>query len=51
MIYNLIGKGPDEALNGTSILNTFGIMNGANIIRVHDVKEAKECISLWEYLY
>jgi dihydropteroate synthase len=51
MIYNLIGKGPDEALNGTSVLNTFGIMNGANIIRVHDVKEAKECISLWEYLY
>ena len=51
MIYNIINKNSDQALNGTTVLNTFGLMNGANIIRVHDVKEAKECISLWEYLH
>tara|TARA_B110000003_G_scaffold274329_1_gene314055 strand:+ start:2599 stop:3369 length:771 start_codon:yes stop_codon:yes gene_type:complete len=51
MIYNVINKDSNQALNGTTVLNTFGLMNGANIIRVHDVKEAKECISLWEYLH
>ena len=51
MIYNIIGKSPEEALKGSMVLNTFGLMNGANIIRVHDVKEAKECISLCEYLH
>lgn len=51
MIYQLIGEGPEEALNGTSILNTFGLTKGTNILRVHDVKEAKECVSLWEYLH
>ncbi len=37
---------PDEALNGTSVLNTFALLGGANILRVHDVKEAKETIKL-----
>ena len=35
------------ALNGTSILNTIALMKGAKILRVHDVKEAKECINLY----
>ena len=51
MIYNVINSNPKSALNGTTVLNTFSLMKGANIIRVHDVKEAKECVSLWEYLH
>ena len=35
------------ALNGTSVLNTIALMKGAKILRVHDVKEAKECINLY----
>lgn len=35
-----------EALNGTTVLNTIALLNGAHILRVHDVKEAKECIAL-----
>ena len=46
MIYNLLKIGPEEALNGSTILNTIGIQNGVNIIRVHDVKEAHECIKI-----
>ena len=46
MIYNLLNCSPNEALNGTSILNTLALQNGANILRVHDVKEANECIIL-----
>jgi len=42
MIYNLLGTSSQEALNGTSILNTIGLLKGASIIRVHDVKEARE---------
>ena len=37
------------ALNGTTILNTIALMKGAKILRVHDVKEAKECIQLYKY--
>jgi dihydropteroate synthase len=48
MIYKLLHNSPDQALNGTSVLNTFALMNGANILRVHDVKEAKEVILLVE---
>ena len=51
MIYNILNGNPNKSLNGTTILNTFALINGANIIRVHDVKEAKECITLCEYLY
>ena len=46
MIYKLLQINPEEALNGTSILNTLALEKGANIIRVHDVKEARQAISL-----
>ena len=42
-----LGITAEEALNGTTVLNTIAIMNGANILRVHDVKEAKEAVMLW----
>ena len=45
-IYKTLGITAGEALNGTTVLNTIGLMNGAFIIRVHDVKEAKEAINL-----
>ncbi|MCG8578819.1 MAG: dihydropteroate synthase [Bacteroidales bacterium] len=46
MIYRLLDIVPQEALNGTTALNTIALLNGANILRVHDVKEAVECINL-----
>ena len=46
MIYNLLDTNPELALNGTSIVNTIALQNGANILRVHDVKEAVECIKI-----
>lgn len=46
MIYKLLGVEPRDALNGTTALNTIALLNGANILRVHDVKEAVECINL-----
>ncbi len=46
MVYKVLDLSAEEALNGTSALNTIAIMNGANILRVHDVKEAKETIKL-----
>lgn len=45
-IYNTLGVSPEEALNGTTVLNTLAIKNGAHILRVHDVKEAKEVVTL-----
>ena len=45
-IYKTLGISPDEALNGTTVLHTLGLLNGANILRVHDVKEARESIKL-----
>jgi dihydropteroate synthase len=45
-IYKTLGITAGEALNGTTVLNTIGLMNGANILRVHDVKEAREAIQL-----
>ena len=42
MIYKLLGTNPQEALNGTTILNTISLLKGASILRVHDVKEARE---------
>jgi dihydropteroate synthase len=42
MIYKILDTSADEALNGTSVLNTIALMKGSNILRVHDVKEAKE---------
>ncbi len=47
-IYKTLGINTNEALNGTSVLNTLALQNGANILRVHDVKEAKEVIKLYE---
>src|SRR5690606_11732578 len=46
MIYKSLGITPDEALNGTTILNSISLLKGAHILRVHDVKEAMECIQL-----
>ncbi len=51
MIYKLLGTSPDMALNGTTILNTIGILKGASVLRVHDVKEAREVVQLIKKLY
>lgn len=51
MIYKTLKISANEALNGTTALNMFALMQGANILRVHDVKEAKETIQLFEQLY
>ena len=45
-IYKTLGISANEALNGTTVLNTIALLNGAAILRVHDVKEAKEAIAL-----
>ncbi|OAQ40686.1 dihydropteroate synthase [Pedobacter psychrophilus] len=50
MVWKTLKIKPEEALNGSSILNTIAILNGANILRVHDVKEAREVISLLNHL-
>jgi dihydropteroate synthase len=46
MIYKTLNITPEEALNGTTILNTMALERGADILRVHDVKQAKEAITL-----
>ncbi len=46
-IYKTLAVTPAEALNGTTVLNTMALINGANILRVHDVKEAKEAVILF----
>ena len=51
MIYKTLQISPSEALNGTTALNMFALSQGANILRVHDVKEAKETVTLFEQLY
>lgn len=50
MIYKFLETTPPESLNGTSVLNTFALENGANILRVHDVKEAVEAVKIVEML-
>lgn len=50
MIYKSLGINPEEALNGTTMLNTVALMKGANILRVHDVREAVECVALYKQL-
>ena len=50
MIYKLLDTSPENALNGTTSLNTVSLMNGANILRVHDAKEAMQCITLIDQL-
>ena len=46
MIYKLLNSNPEEALNGTSVINTLALMGGADILRVHDVREAVEAIRI-----
>jgi dihydropteroate synthase len=47
-IYRTLGVTSEEALNGSTVLHTVGLLNGADILRVHDVKEAREAILLLE---
>lgn len=51
MIFKLFGTAPAEALNGTTILNTVALAKGANILRVHEVREAMECIAISNKLH
>lgn len=46
MIYRLLGTSAGEALNGSTVLHTVSLEKGAHILRVHDVREAQECISI-----
>lgn len=47
-IYKTLGTTADQALNGTTVMNTIALLNGASFLRVHDVKEAREAIALVE---
>lgn len=46
LIYKLLGNSPDDALNGTTALNAYALLHGAKILRVHDVKEAVQCVKI-----
>ncbi len=48
MIYKTLQTTPKEALNGTTALHSIALLKGASILRVHDVKEAIECVTLLE---
>jgi dihydropteroate synthase len=48
MIYKALDINPQEALNGTTVLNTLALLNGASVLRVHDVKEARQAVRLLE---
>lgn len=48
MVYGLLGSAAADALNGTTVLNAIALSKGANILRVHDVKEAVEAVKIWE---
>lgn len=50
MIYRTLDSKPEDALNGTTFLHAFCLQKGANILRVHDVKEAVECVKLMSQL-
>lgn len=50
-IYKTLGVTANEALNGTTVLNTIALQNGALILRVHDVKEANEAVKLYSAVY
>jgi len=50
MIWKLLNCSPEEALNGTSVLNSMALLGGADILRAHDVKEAMESIKIYEAL-
>ena len=47
-VYKTLGTTADKALNGTTVMNTIALLNGASILRVHDVQEAKEAIAIVE---
>jgi dihydropteroate synthase len=49
-IYKTLQISAEEALNGTTVLNTVGLMKGAHILRVHDVKEAREAVELVSHI-
>jgi dihydropteroate synthase len=51
MIFKSLNVSANEALNGTTVLNTVALQKGANILRVHDVKEAVECVKLHNLIY
>ena len=50
MIYKLLDSTPEESLNGTTVLNTFALLNGADILRVHDVRAAVEAVRIVQQL-
>jgi dihydropteroate synthase len=50
MIYNITGGTAADALNGTTVVNTIALTKGANILRVHDVKEAVEAVNIFKML-
>ncbi len=51
MIYKVLNCNASESLNGTTVLNTVSLLKGANILRVHDVKEAVECVTLFNAIH
>ena len=51
MIWKTLQTSADEALNGTTALHMAALIHGADILRVHDVKEARECVNLFEALH
>lgn len=50
MVYHLLATAPENALNGTTALHTVALMKGAHVLRVHDVKEAVECVKIVDAL-
>jgi dihydropteroate synthase len=50
MINKVLNTKPSEALNGTTVLNTIALQHGANILRVHDVKEAREVVEIVQFM-
>ena len=51
MIFKLLGTTPAEALNGTTVLHTLALQQGAHILRVHDVREAVETVKIVSKTY
>ena len=50
MLYNLLNSTPENALNATTAVNMIALQNGARLLRVHDVKEAVECVKIYNQL-
>jgi dihydropteroate synthase len=51
IVWKTLGVTPEEALNGTTALNMIALVNGASILRVHDVREARQVVTLYEKIY